>query len=65
MPTYDYKCSSKECKHREEIIHKITENPEIVCSLCGEKMVRMITGGHFVLKGNNWFGKKDNKKGGY
>lgn len=50
---YDYYCSS--CGLTEEKQHGMLESPKFLCSKCGEKMKREITGGigiHF--KGIGW-----------
>jgi putative FmdB family regulatory protein len=38
MPLYDYKC---ECSLTEEVDHKMTERPEVICA-CGKRMVKQI-----------------------
>ncbi len=43
MATYDYYC--EKCDKTLEIIHKMTENPDVFCDSCNEKMRRLITGG--------------------
>lgn len=40
MPTYVYGCAHKE-HGRIEIIHGFTDDPTIVCNLCGETMHRI------------------------
>jgi putative FmdB family regulatory protein len=42
MPTYDYQCS--ECKLIQEF-HKMSESPEVKCSVCGKKMKKIISVG--------------------
>ena len=53
---YDYVCPK--CGNEEEVIHGMTETPDIPCEKCKTKMNIKITGGsgtHF--KGNGWGGK--------
>ena len=52
MPTYDYKCIK--CGETQEVIHKMSENPELSCD-CGGKMVRQIVlgDGGFIIKGGS------------
>lgn len=38
MPTYVYGCKEK---HRREVVHRMSEDPEIVCEICGERMERI------------------------
>lgn len=58
---YDYICPK--CEHEQEVIHGMNEQPEVLCELCNEKMVKIITGGSgFILKGSGWFGKNDKEK---
>ena len=56
MPTYRYVC--EKCQSEQEIIHKITENPEFKCE-CGEIMQRGVIPNicGFILKGDSWAGK--------
>lgn len=50
---YDYKCSK--CGHVEEVVHKISEDPSLICSSCGSEMIRQISlsGGGFLIKGGS------------
>jgi putative FmdB family regulatory protein len=49
MPTYDYGCG---CGKEVEIVHSITETPEIKCPECGKVMERKISAGiGFTFKG--------------
>lgn len=51
MPSYDYRCNK--CDYVEEHIHRMSENPEIKCPECKEKMVRLFSAsaGGFIFKG--------------
>jgi putative FmdB family regulatory protein len=54
MPTYEYEC--KECKHRFEEFHKITDNPLAICPKCGGSLRRLITGGiGLIFKGSGFY----------
>ena len=59
---YDYKCLK--CNRIEEVVHKSSETPKIVCSACDEVMQRQfsINAGGFVIKGGsesiNWKEKR-------
>jgi putative FmdB family regulatory protein len=37
MPLYVYRCPNA---HEIEVTHKITEDPEVICPECGDKMRR-------------------------
>lgn len=61
MITYNYECP--DCKYVEELQHKISEEPIVMCPECCEvehvvQMQRIIvlsnTGNGFVLKGPCW-----------
>ncbi len=54
MPTYEYECST--CRHRFEIVQKITEPPLTTCPKCGaEKIKRLVSAPAFHLKGSGWY----------
>lgn len=58
---YDYQCM--DCDHEQEVEHKITQDPGVICEECGGACKRLISaqaGTGFVLKGKGWF-----DKGGY
>lgn len=40
MPTYVYGCQDKQ-HERLEVIHSMSEEPEILCGTCGERMHRI------------------------
>lgn len=52
MPTYDYRCDK--CGEIQEVTHRISEDPEVLCG-CGAPMVRQIVlgGGGFIIKGGS------------
>ncbi len=55
MPTYEYKCLA--CKHEIEIVHKMSESPEITCPECSNSvMVKKIGMGFSVqFKGTGFY----------
>ena len=54
MPTYDYGCSS--CDRVIEVVHKMTENPEITCLDCHSVMEKRISpGAGIVFKGSGFY----------
>jgi len=55
MPIYDFRC--KECGYTFERMQKISDKNPTECPDCNKKdtVTRLVTGGSFVLKGNNWF----------
>jgi putative FmdB family regulatory protein len=54
MPIYEYECT--ECKHNEEVIQKMDDDPLTECSKCKtETMERMVTSAAFRLRGNGWY----------
>jgi len=54
MISYTYKCNH--CNHRFDQYQKISEQPLITCPACSkDDLVRLITSGNFVLKGEGWF----------
>jgi len=54
MPTYEYRCDA--CGHELTIEQRITEPKLTVCPQCAEeKLVRLISGGNFILKGGGWY----------
>ena len=36
---YQYKCD--ECNDEKEVIHRMTEDPEVICGRCGIRMHRV------------------------
>lgn len=49
MPTYFYECPS--CGKGFDIVHAMSETPEVLCPDCGIKARRKITGGAgFIMK---------------
>jgi len=60
MPNYDYKCQN--CEEVFEIFQKITEPPLRECPVCGEPLVRLISGGAGIIFKGNGFYTTDYKK---
>jgi len=55
MATYVYHCY--ECEYDKEVVHGMTESPEVVCKDCAKGMHKVIRSSNFQLKGSGWFGK--------
>lgn len=63
MPTYEYKCDA--CGHELTIEQRITEPKLTTCPKCSEeKLVRLISGGNFILKGGGWYADLYHKPAG-
>jgi len=63
MPTYEYRCDA--CGHELTIEQRITEPKLTVCPQCAEeKLVRLISGGNFILKGGGWYADLYHKPAG-
>ena len=49
MARYDYECQA--CNITTEVVHGMTESPEIKCEKCGSIMKKAITGGcGYIMK---------------
>ena len=54
MPTYEYRCKS--CKHKFEVFHSMTANPDLVCPNCGSSVEKLIgTGAGPIFKGKGFY----------
>ena len=53
MPIYEYQC--EKCGIKEEVMHKISETPEILCPECSAPMHKLISPSAFHLKGSGWY----------
>lgn len=54
MPTYDYKCP--ECGEVKEVLHRMNEEPEILCPKCDKvKMKKLMSAPTVVFKGVGWY----------
>ena len=63
MPTYDYRCTK--CKETFEAFQSITAPPLELCPTCGEKVVRIISGGAGLLFKGDGFYITDYRSEGY
>ena len=63
MPTYEYRCDN--CGHELTVEQRITEPKLTTCPQCSEeKLVRLISGGNFILKGGGWYADLYHKPAG-
>ncbi len=53
MPIYEYQCTKN--GHIFEVFHKITEDGPKKCTVCGNKVKRLISPSNFHLKGTGWY----------
>ncbi len=54
MPTYEYRCEG--CGNELTVEQRITDPKLELCPKCAEKkLVRLISGGTFILKGGGWY----------
>lgn len=54
MPIYEYSCP--QCGTGREVLHKISESPEIPCGQCeGQLLQRQVSAAAFRLKGGGWY----------
>ena len=53
MPIYEYQC--EKCGIKKEVMHKISETPEISCPECSAPMHKLISPSAFHLKGSGWY----------
>ena len=54
MPTYEYACN--QCEHQFETMQNMKEDPLTVCSECGGKLRRLISGGTgIIFKGSGFY----------
>jgi putative FmdB family regulatory protein len=64
MPIYEYQCDN--CGFIKEVMHKISESPDILCPECSNVMKKLISPSAFHLKGSGWYvtdyAKKNNSK---
>jgi len=64
MPTYDYLCIK--CGNKEEHIHGMNAEPEVICCKCGNIMEKQVgTGARLIFKGSGFYQTDyKNKNGG-
>ncbi len=60
MPLYRYVCTN--CGHEAVLLKKISEADEVLCSVCGKKMVKQIGNVEVVFKGNGYYSTDTGKK---
>lgn len=54
MPIYQYQCTS--CKYEFDIIQKMSDEPLQKCPSCKKKkLVKKVSSGGFILKGDGWY----------
>jgi len=53
MPIYEYTCS--DCERIEECLIMSSEEPTVVCSLCGKEMKKIMSTFGFILKGSGFY----------
>lgn len=53
MPTYEYECTK--CQHHFEMEQRITDEPRKRCPRCRGKVIRVISGGGYILKGSGFY----------
>jgi putative FmdB family regulatory protein len=64
MPTYDYYC--KKCDSETEVFHGMSEEPEVICTECGEHMTKKISAGAaFRIAGGGTINTDYSKKYGH
>lgn len=56
MPTYEYKCQSKNCCKEWEAIQSIKEESITLCPYCQQNTAkRLISQSTFILQGGGWY----------
>lgn len=54
MPIYEYQCDA--CKHKFEVIQKVSDPLLSQCPACSEKRLRkLVSAAAFQLKGTGWY----------
>jgi len=59
MATYTYRCTEDTCDTEVfEVKQSMKDDSLTICEACGNpSLVKVITGGAFMLKGSGWTGK--------
>ncbi len=60
MPTYQYACTH--CAERSEVVQKFTDEPLLVCSLCGGRLRKVFSPVGIVFKGSGFY-RTDSRAG--
>jgi putative FmdB family regulatory protein len=53
VPTYQYACT--DCAERVEVVQKFTDEPLLVCSLCGGRLRKVFSPVGIVFKGSGFY----------
>jgi putative FmdB family regulatory protein len=53
MPIYEYIC--EDCERVEECLVMSSEEPTVVCGLCGKEMRKIMSTFGFILKGSGFY----------
>jgi len=53
VPTYQYACT--DCADRVEVVQKFTDEPLLVCSLCGGRLRKVFSPVGIVFKGSGFY----------
>ena len=63
MPIYEYQCQV--CDHKQEIMHRFSEEPSENCAECGgNELKKLISAVGFQLKGTGWYETDFKNSGG-
>jgi len=60
VPTYQYACT--DCAERSEVVQKFTDEPLLVCSLCGGRLRKVFSPVGIVFKGSGFY-RTDSRAG--
>jgi putative FmdB family regulatory protein len=60
VPTYQYACT--DCAERIEVVQKFTDEPLLVCPLCGGKLRKVFSPVGIVFKGSGFY-RTDSRAG--
>jgi putative FmdB family regulatory protein len=53
VPIYEYQC--QKCRHREELIQKVSDPPLTECPKCHGPMTKLIAPPALQFKGSGWY----------
>src|SRR5580692_600403 len=53
VPTYQYACT--DCAERSEVVQKFTDEPLVVCTLCGGRLRKVFSPVGIVFKGSGFY----------